>query len=51
MTIVLVNIIALFLLLIFIAWITEYERKVEAACDVAFKNEEKDVQLMQDINK
>lgn len=29
---------------------TEYERKVEAACNVAFKNEEKDVQTMQDIN-
>uniref|UniRef100_A0A915CZ26 adenylate cyclase n=1 Tax=Ditylenchus dipsaci TaxID=166011 RepID=A0A915CZ26_9BILA len=50
-TIILVNIIALFLLLIFIAWITEYERKVEAACNVAFKDEEKDVQTMQDINK
>uniref|UniRef100_A0A183CS36 adenylate cyclase n=1 Tax=Globodera pallida TaxID=36090 RepID=A0A183CS36_GLOPA len=30
---------------------TEYERKVEASCNVAFKNEECDVQLMQDINK
>lgn len=30
---------------------TEYERKVEVACNVAFKNEEKDVQTMQDINK
>lgn len=30
---------------------TEYERKVEASCNVAFKNEERDVQLMQDINK
>ena len=29
---------------------TEYERKVEAACNVAFKNEERDVQTMQDIN-
>lgn len=29
---------------------TEYERKVEAACNVAFKNEEKEVQTMQDIN-
>ncbi|KAL3092436.1 hypothetical protein niasHS_007645 [Heterodera schachtii] len=51
MTIILVNIIALFLLLLFIARITEYERKVEASCNVAFKNEERDVQLMQDINK
>ncbi|KAI6243337.1 Adenylate cyclase type 1 [Aphelenchoides fujianensis] len=50
LTIILVNIIALFLLLLFVAWITEYERKVEAACNVAFKNEEKDVQTMQDIN-
>uniref|UniRef100_A0A914H1I7 adenylate cyclase n=1 Tax=Globodera rostochiensis TaxID=31243 RepID=A0A914H1I7_GLORO len=50
-TIILVNIIALFLLLLFIARITEYERKVEASCNVAFKNEERDVQLMQDINK
>jgi hypothetical protein len=30
---------------------TEYERKVEASCNVAFKNEERDVQLMQDINR
>ncbi|KAI1728106.1 adenylate and guanylate cyclase catalytic domain-containing protein [Ditylenchus destructor] len=50
-TIILVNIIALFLLLLFIAFITEYERKVEASCNVAFKNEEKDVQTMQDVNK
>ncbi|KAI6198439.1 Adenylate cyclase type 1 [Aphelenchoides besseyi] len=50
LTIILVNIIALFLLLLFVAWITEYERQVEAACNVAFKNEEKDVQTMQDIN-
>ncbi|KAI6170787.1 Adenylate cyclase type 1 [Aphelenchoides bicaudatus] len=50
LTIILVNIFALFLLLLFVAWITEYERKVEAACNVAFKNEEKEVQTMQDIN-
>uniref|UniRef100_A0AC34GSW9 Guanylate cyclase domain-containing protein n=1 Tax=Panagrolaimus sp. ES5 TaxID=591445 RepID=A0AC34GSW9_9BILA len=40
----------MFLIIVFIAWITEYERKVEAACNVAFKNEERDVQTMQDIN-
>ncbi|KAH7730030.1 ACY-2 protein [Aphelenchoides avenae] len=51
LTIILVNVIALFLLILFIAWITEFERKVETSCNVSFKNEEKDVQTMQDINK
>nr|CAD2177706.1 unnamed protein product [Meloidogyne enterolobii] len=50
-TICFVNMISLLLLLIFITRITEYERKSEASCNVAFKNEERDVQLMQDINR
>lgn len=50
-TIISVNIVALFLLLLFIAWITEIERRTEAACNVAFRNEERDVEVMQDINK
>uniref|UniRef100_A0A0M3HM28 Uncharacterized protein n=1 Tax=Ascaris lumbricoides TaxID=6252 RepID=A0A0M3HM28_ASCLU len=40
-----------FLLLLFIDWITDYERKAEAACNVSFRNEERDVETMQDINK
>uniref|UniRef100_A0A914N1K0 adenylate cyclase n=1 Tax=Meloidogyne incognita TaxID=6306 RepID=A0A914N1K0_MELIC len=50
-TICFVNMISLLLLLIFITRITEYECKSEASCNVAFKNEERDVQLMQDINR
>ncbi|KAK6010253.1 adenylate/guanylate cyclase catalytic domain protein, partial [Ostertagia ostertagi] len=30
---------------------TNYERKAENACNVSFKNEERDVETMQDINK
>uniref|UniRef100_A0A914C0Z3 adenylate cyclase n=1 Tax=Acrobeloides nanus TaxID=290746 RepID=A0A914C0Z3_9BILA len=50
LTIILVNIVALFLLLIFIAWITEFERNLEATCNVAFRDEEKAIQTNQDIN-
>ncbi|CAD6196449.1 unnamed protein product [Caenorhabditis auriculariae] len=41
----------LLVLLLFIDWITNYERKAEMACHVSFQNEERDVETMQDINK
>uniref|UniRef100_A0A1I8AIL9 adenylate cyclase n=1 Tax=Steinernema glaseri TaxID=37863 RepID=A0A1I8AIL9_9BILA len=50
LTIICVHLVAVFLLLLFVDWITDYERKAEARCNVSFKNEERDVQTMQDIN-
>uniref|UniRef100_A0A915ASM7 adenylate cyclase n=1 Tax=Parascaris univalens TaxID=6257 RepID=A0A915ASM7_PARUN len=51
LTVICVDMIFVFLLLLFIDWITDYERKAEAACNVSFRNEERDVETMQDINK
>ncbi|CAJ0940067.1 unnamed protein product, partial [Mesorhabditis belari] len=51
LTIILLNLIFALLLLMFVDWITNYERKAESACHVSFENEEKDVETMQDINK
>uniref|UniRef100_A0A0N4Z5S0 adenylate cyclase n=1 Tax=Parastrongyloides trichosuri TaxID=131310 RepID=A0A0N4Z5S0_PARTI len=49
-TAITIHLLAVYVLLLFVEWITEYEHKIEAACDIAFKNEETEVQLMQDIN-
>uniref|UniRef100_A0A0K0DYE0 adenylate cyclase n=1 Tax=Strongyloides stercoralis TaxID=6248 RepID=A0A0K0DYE0_STRER len=49
-TAITIHLLAVYLLLLFVEWITEYEHKIEAACDMAFKNEETEVQMMQDIN-
>ncbi|KHN76453.1 Adenylate cyclase type 1 [Toxocara canis] len=51
LTVICVDMIFVFLLLLFIDWITDYERKAEAACNVSFRNEERDVETMQDVNK
>ncbi|WKY08879.1 hypothetical protein Q1695_001787 [Nippostrongylus brasiliensis] len=51
LTTVAINLSFLLVLLLFIDWITNYERKAENACNVSFQNEERDVETMQDINK
>ncbi|CAI4223022.1 unnamed protein product [Auanema sp. JU1783] len=51
LTTVLINLTFLLALLLFLDWITNYERKAESACHVSFQNEERDVETMQDINK
>ncbi|XGW06281.1 hypothetical protein V3C99_016525 [Haemonchus contortus] len=51
LTTVAINLSFLLVLVLFIDWITNYERKAENACNVSFKNEERDVETMQDINK
>ncbi|CAJ0582518.1 unnamed protein product, partial [Mesorhabditis spiculigera] len=51
LTVIIFNLAAGVLLLLFVDWITNYERKAESACHVSFENEEKDVETMQDINK
>ncbi|CAI5451715.1 unnamed protein product [Caenorhabditis angaria] len=50
-SIVSISLSLLLILLFFIDWITNYERKRESACHVSFQNEERDVETMQDINK
>uniref|UniRef100_A0A1I7T3K7 adenylate cyclase n=1 Tax=Caenorhabditis tropicalis TaxID=1561998 RepID=A0A1I7T3K7_9PELO len=51
LSIVSISLSLLVVLLFFIDWITNYERKRESACHVSFQNEERDVETMQDINK
>ncbi|KAK6758426.1 hypothetical protein RB195_015943 [Necator americanus] len=51
LTTVAINLSFLLVLVLFIDWITNYERKAENACNVSFQNEERDVETMQDINK
>ncbi|KJH53605.1 adenylate/guanylate cyclase catalytic domain protein [Dictyocaulus viviparus] len=51
LTAVAINLSFLLVLVLFIDWITNYERKAENVCNVSFKNEERDVEMMQDINK
>ncbi|VDM63044.1 unnamed protein product [Angiostrongylus costaricensis] len=51
LTTVAINLSFLLVLMLFIDWITNYERKAENVCNVSFKNEERDVEMMQDINK
>ncbi|CAL2045373.1 unnamed protein product [Caenorhabditis brenneri] len=51
LSIVSISLSLLVILLFFIDWITNYERKRESACHVSFQNEERDVETMQDINK
>uniref|UniRef100_A0AC35UF24 Adenylate cyclase n=1 Tax=Rhabditophanes sp. KR3021 TaxID=114890 RepID=A0AC35UF24_9BILA len=49
-TTIIIHLVAAYVLLLFVEWITEYEHKIEAACDIAFKNEENDIQTIKDIN-
>ncbi|PIC27538.1 hypothetical protein B9Z55_019762 [Caenorhabditis nigoni] len=51
LSVVSISLSLLVILLFFIDWITNYERKRESACHVSFQNEERDVETMQDINK
>ncbi|CCD64122.1 adenylate cyclase [Caenorhabditis elegans] len=51
LSVVSISLSLLVVLLFFIDWITNYERKRESACHVSFQNEERDVETMQDINK
>ncbi|CAB3399043.1 unnamed protein product [Caenorhabditis bovis] len=51
LSLVSISLTLLLVLLFFLDWITNYERKRESACHVSFQNEERDVETMQDINK